>query len=293
MKGIRDIKRRIKSVKNTEQITRAMQLVAASKMKRAQDKALASRPYSLLLAEIFGSLLKESGEEIKHPLMEKRSVSRRGVLVIATDKGLCGALNANLFKKIIDIEGDAAFVCIGKKATQFVSRTGRQLLADFTVSDRINFNEVRMAVEFMLKAYNEHEIDTLEVIFTRFVNTLRQEPTTEELLPLTSFDVTLASFRERLNVEDTQAVEDSREIIFEPSMEAIATELPELFIKQEIYQMLLEAKASEHSARMVAMKSATDNANNLVSSLTLEYNKARQAAITQEILEIAAATSSN
>jgi F-type H+-transporting ATPase subunit gamma len=293
MKGIRDIKRRIKSVKNTEQITRAMQLVAASKMKRAQDKALASRPYSLLLAEIFGSLLRESGELGKHPLMEKRNIARRGVLVLATDKGLCGALNANLFKKIIEIEGDAAFVCIGKKATQFISRTGRQLLADFTVSDRINFNEVRVAVEFMLDAYKNKQIDTLEIIFTRFVNTLHQEPMCEQLLPLTSFDETLQSFRKRLNVESLHAVDDSREILFEPCMQAIATELPKLFIKQEIYQMLMEAKASEHSARMVAMKSATDNASNLVSSLTLEYNKARQAAITQEILEIAAATSSN
>ena len=293
MKGIRDIKRRIKSVKNTEQITRAMQLVAASKMKRAQDKALASRPYSLLLAEIFGSLLKEGQEQGKHPLIEKRPIVRRGVLVIATDKGLCGALNGNIFKKIMEVEGEAAFVCIGKKATQFVSRTGRQLLADFTVSDKINFSEIRMAVEFMLKAYKNKEIDTLEVIFTRFVNTLHQEPTSEQLLPLTSFDETLKSFRERLNVKEVHAVEDSREILFEPSIQAVASELPKLFIKQEIYQMLMEAKASEHSARMVAMKSATDNANNLVSSLTLEYNKARQAAITQEILEIAAATSSN
>ena len=293
MKGIRDIKRRIKSVKNTEQITRAMQLVAASKMKCAQNKALASRPYSLLLAEIFGSLLKEGQDQSKHPLMKQRPVTRRGVLVIATDKGLCGALNGNIFKKIMEIENDAAFVCIGRKATQFVSRTGRQLLADFTVSDKINFNEVRIAVEFMLKAYKNKEINTLEVIFTRFVNTLHQEPICEKLLPLTSFEETLKSFRDRLNVKEVSTVEDSREILFEPSVQAIAAELPKLFIKQEIYQMLMEAKASEHSARMVAMKSATDNASSLVSSLTLEYNKARQAAITQEILEIAASTSSN
>ena len=289
MKGIRDIKRRIKSVKNTAQITRAMQLVAASKMKRAQDKALAGRPYSLLLAEILNALITQGKGRLKHPFMEERTIAKRGILVIATDKGLCGPLNSNLFRQAIDID-DAAFICIGKKSTQFLSRAGRNVIADFSVSDHTNFNEVRVAVEFMINAYLKGEIDSLEVLFSRFINTLKQEPVIEQLLPFSSLDATLESLRKRLQMQESEQLEDAREMLFEPDPQAILSELPSLFIKQEIYQMVLEAKASEHSARMVAMKSATDNAKSLVDDLTLQYNKARQAAITQEILEIAAST---
>ncbi len=288
MKGIREIRRRIKAVKTTAQITSAMQLVATSKMKRAQDAARAGRPYALLLAEILDSVLVRSGE-IAHPFFQTRPVQHRGILVIGTDKGLCGPLNSNLFRQIAEIDRSARFVCVGRKASQFITRAGRELLADFSVSDRVNFSEVRTIVEYMIKAFTEGRIDTVEILFPRYINTLRQEPTLERLVPFRSAHAQLEELRKRLQIKVLEEPVDTREMIYEPSPADILGELPALFIKQEVYQMILDAKASEHSARMVAMKSATDNAKSLESSLTLEYNKARQAAITAEILEIASA----
>ncbi len=290
MKGIREIRGRIKSVKNTAQITRAMQLVAASKMKRAQTLALQGRPYALLMAEIIVSVLR-SEDILEHPLFRSRPIQKRGILLIGTDKGLCGPLNTNLFKHLSGIEGNAAFVTVGKKATQYLARAKREVIAEFIVSDRASFSELRPAAEFLLKAYLEGRIDSIEVLYTRFINTLCQEPCLQPLLPIGNIAETLNALRSRWDKEGGFAHrKDEREMLFEPNPRAILEVLPELFIKQEIYQMLLESKASEHSARMVAMKSATDNANQLVDDLTLEYNKARQAGITQEILEIAAAS---
>lgn len=294
MANTKEIRSRIKSVKNTAQITRAMQLVAASKMKKAQDVALAGRAYAVLLAEILASV---SGHRIAatHPLLRKREVvKRRGILLVGTDKGLCGALNANLFKQALQQEGDVAFVTVGRKATQFISRSGRTLLADFPLADRVPYGEVRAVVEFMLDLYEKGEIDSIEILYSRFINTLVQEPALLPLIPLVSnIEEKLERLKQRLGIELSNTREDQREFILEPSAEEILEELPQLYVKQEIYQMLLESKASEHSARMVAMKAATDNAKNLVNDLTLDYNKARQAAITQEILEIAAATQFN
>jgi F-type H+-transporting ATPase subunit gamma len=291
MKGIREIRQRIKSVKNTAQITRAMQLVAASKMKKAQHMALLGRSYSLLMAEIIASVI-DQAVHVSHPFMEVRPVKRRGILVIATDKGLCGPLNTNLFRQLLSIEKDAFFVTIGKKATQFLSRSGYNVVAEFHVSDRSNFSEIRVPVEFLIQKYKEGALDTLEVLYTRFINTLSQQAVLQPMLPLVNMEHTLDCLRARLDKNSplqTQVV-DHREMIFEPSAAEIFAALPELFLKQEIYQMVLESKASEHSARMVAMKTATDNAKNLVHDLTLDYNKARQAGITQEILEIAASS---
>lgn len=294
MANTKEIRSRIKSVKNTAQITRAMQLVAASKMKKAQDAALAGRAYAVLLAEILASV---SGHRIaaNHPLLRTReNVKRRGVLLVGTDKGLCGALNANLFKKAMQLEGDVAFVTVGRKATQFISRTGRTLLADFPVADRVPYGEVRAVVEYMLELYEAGEIDSIEILYSRFINTLVQEPALLPLIPLVAnIEEKLEQLKKRLGIELRDTSEDEREFIFEPDAQTILEELPQMYVKQEIYQMLLESKASEHSARMVAMKAATDNAKNLVNDLTLDYNKARQAAITQEILEIAAATQFN
>jgi len=294
MKGIREVKQRIKSVKNTGQITRAMQLVASSKMKRAQDSAQHGRSYAILLAEILASLVGKEGGEISHPLVTKREVKTRGVLVIATDKGLCGPLNSNLFRLMADeITGPAKYVVIGRKAAQYVTRTGRDLMADFAVSDRANFSEVRPVAQFLLDAYMEGEVDTIDVFYPRFINTLSQEPAWINLVPLYDLQEELERMRQNLSIEADAGNEDEREFIVEPSAQALLAELPAMFVRQSIYHRVLEAKASEHSARMVAMKSATDNAANLVDELTLEYNKARQAAITQEILEIAAATQFN
>ncbi len=287
MPSTQDIRRRIRSVKNTAQITRAMQLVAASKMKRAQDSALQGRPYATLLAEIL-SALGDRASDFRHPFLEKRENRHPGVLLIASDKGLCGPLNSNLFRLVTETSVDARFVSLGRKGTQFLSRARRDLMADFSVSDSVRFAEVRPAVEMMIDAYVEERVDSVEIIYSRFVNTLVQEPTRIPLLPLEDLKSVIEKQLEGVGRIPPSA--DDREIHYEPEPEAILDELLNLYIKQEVYQMVLEAKASEHSARMVAMKTATDNANSLVDDLTLQYNKVRQASITQEILEIAAAS---
>jgi F-type H+-transporting ATPase subunit gamma len=287
MANTRDIRRRIKSVKGTAQITKAMQLVAASKMKRAQNAALMGRPYASLLAEILASL----GDQVvdfRHPFLEERPVRHRGILLVTSDKGLCGALVSNLLRQVVEIKEPARYVAIGRKGSQFLSRTQRDMLADFSVSDQVRFAEVRPAMEFMINEFVEKQsIDTIEIIFPRFVNTLVQESRLVKILPIT--DLAAMVNRQLKEAGLSGLVEDQREIQFEPGPEIILGELLHLYIKQEVYQRVLEAKASEHSARMVAMKTATDNAGNLVDDLTLVYNKARQASITQEILEISAA----
>lgn len=285
MASTRDIRRRIKSVKNTRQITKAMELVAASKMKKAQQAALASRPYAELLASMLATLAPRVDESM-HPFLVKRDVRTRGILLVTTDKGLCGPLNANLFKLVMEVKTPAKFAVIGRKGAQFLARTRRDLLADFPVSDRVPFTEVRVAVEFMIKQYLEGVIDTVEVIYPRFKNTLVQEPMDRPVLPLAS----VAEFAAHLHPEAAAAARaDTREMLFEPNPQSVLDALLPFYVNKLIYQLVLSAKASEHSARMVAMKTAKDNATKLLGDLTLEYNKARQAAITQEILEIAAA----
>ncbi|MFL2937907.1 MAG: ATP synthase F1 subunit gamma [Opitutales bacterium] len=291
MANTRDIRIRIKGVKSTRQITRAMQMVATSKMKKAQDSAKSGRPYALLLADIIVSIADEFLEVTNDYFME-RPVKHRGILVIGTDKGLCGALNANLFRMLSEVDSSAKFVSIGKRATQYLSRTHRDLLADFSLPDKPTFSDVKKVVEFLLRNYNDGNIDTIEVLYTGFINTLRQEPELIPLFPLNDLDEMSAKLHERFGIDDHEVPKDDREIIIE-DRDAVLSELATLYLKQEIHQLVLEAQASEHSARMVAMKTATDNAGNLINDLTLQYNRARQAAITQEILEISASTLSN
>tara|TARA_B100001093_G_scaffold330680_1_gene315673 strand:+ start:924 stop:1799 length:876 start_codon:yes stop_codon:yes gene_type:complete len=291
MANTRDIRIRIKGVKSTRQITRAMQMVATSKMKKAQDSAKSGRPYALLLADIIVSIADEFLEVTNDYFME-RPIKHRGILVIGTDKGLCGALNANLFRMLSEVDSSAKFVSIGKRATQYLSRTHRDLLADFSLPDKPTFSDVKKVVEFLLRNYNDGNIDTIEVLYTGFINTLRQEPELIPLFPLNDLDEMSAKLHERFGIEDHEVPKDDREIIIE-DRDAVLSELATLYLKQEIHQLVLEAQASEHSARMVAMKTATDNAGNLINDLTLQYNRARQAAITQEILEISASTLSN
>ncbi|MGZ0657282.1 ATP synthase F1 subunit gamma [Coraliomargarita sp. W4R53] len=299
MANLRDIRRRIKSVKNTRQITRAMQLVSSSKMKRAQDAAVAGRPYALLLADLLdtvGEKLDLSGATISHPFFEKREVKTRGILILSTDKGLCGPLNTNLFRKIADeVKGNAKFIAVGRKAAQFVSRSKRDLIADFTVSDKANFQELRPMLKMLIDAYKNGEVDTIEVAYPSFVNVLVQEPVIQSLLPIVDLREVLDQLKKRVAGEEgiLAARSDKREMVFEPSAEDVLEQLPDLYVKVIIHQLLLESRAAEYSARMVAMKAATDNASGLVDDLTLDYNKARQAAITQEILEIAAAASAH
>lgn len=287
MASTRDIRRRIKSVKNTRQITKAMELVAASKMKKAQAAALAGRPYAQLMANMLAAVAPRVDASL-HPFLQQREVKTRGILVFTTDKGLAGPLNSNLFKLIMDIKTPAKFVVVGRKGAQFLARTKRDVLADFGVHDRVPFTEVKVIAEYMIKLFLEGTIDTIEVIYPRFKNTLVQEPTLRPVLPLEN----LRHFVEQVQAAagtTARPAADTRTMLFEPNAQSLLEALLPFYVNRHLYQLALSAKASEHSARMVAMKTAKDNATKLLGDLTLEYNKARQAAITQEILEIAAA----
>ena len=288
MASTRDIRRRIKSVKNTRQITKAMELVAASKMKKAQQAALAGRPYAELMARMLAAIA-DRVEESQHPFLVRREVRTRGIILVTTDKGLAGPLNANLFKLVTEIREPAKYAVIGRKGAQFIARTRRDLLADFSVSDKVAFAEVKVVAEFMVKQYLEGVVDTVEVLWPRFPNTLVQVPTLLPLLPLTSVRDVIADLQSDAGAGARTVNGQEQQMLFEPDPATVLSALLPLYVNREIHQQVLDAKASEHSARMVAMKTAKDNATKLLGDLTLEYNKARQAAITQEILEIAAA----
>ncbi len=289
MPSTRDIRRRIKSVKNTRQITKAMELVAASKMKKAQQAALAGRPYAELMARMLAALA-DRVEEAHHPFLTKREVKTRGIILVSSDKGLAGPLNANLFKLVTDIKTPVKYAAVGRKGAQFIARTHRDLLAEFSVSDRVAFAEVKVVAEFMVQKFQEGVVDTVEIMWPRFRNTLVQVPTILPLLPLTSIKDVIADLRSDAGAgAKTSLSTVEQQMIFEPKAETVLEALLPLYVNREIHQQVLDAKASEHSARMVAMKTAKDNASKLLGDLTLEYNKARQAAITQEILEISAA----
>lgn len=289
MASTRDIRRRIKSVKNTRQITKAMELVAASKMKKAQAAALAGRPYAELMAKMLGAIA-DRVEEAQHPFLAKREIRTRGIILITSDKGLCGPLNSNVLKVVTDIKTPAKYVVIGRKGTQFIARTHRDLLADFPANDRTSFADIKIVAEFMVKQFIEGVVDTVEVIWPRFRNTLVQAPTIMTLLPLTSVKDIIADLHSDAGLAVTTATKSAdNPMLFEPDAASVLEAILPLYINRELFQHAIDAKASEHSARMVAMKTAKDNATKLLGELTLEYNKARQAGITQEILEIAAA----
>ena len=289
MASLRDIRRRIKSVKNTRQITKAMELVAASKMKKAQQAALAGRPYAQLMADMLASLAGRV-DESQHAFLVKREVKTRGILLVTTDKGLCGPLNGNLFKLVTEVKTPAKYVAIGRKGAQFLARTRRDVVADFSVNDRVPFADIKTVVEFMIKMYLEGTIDTLEVIYPYYRNTLVQEATVRPVLPLTSLKDFVSHLRSEAGVSHQV---DDRDMLFEPDAASVLDALLPYYVNRCIYQLILNAKASEHSSRMVAMKTAKDNATKLIGELSLEYNKARQAGITQEILEISAASFSS
>ena len=288
MASTRDIRRRIKSVKNTRQITKAMELVAASKMKKAQQAAIAGRPYAELLARMLAALA-DRVEESQHPFLVRREVKTRGIILIATDKGLCGPLNSNLFKLVTEIKTPAKYAVIGRKGAQFIARTRRDLLADFPANDRATFADIRVVAEFMVKQYREGVVDTVEIIWPRFRNTLVQVPSVMPLLPLANLKETVEALHVEAGTVPVPPAANESQMLFEPDAPTVLEALLPLYLNRQVHHQALEAKASEHSARMVAMKTAKDNATKLLGDLTLEYNKARQAGITQEILEIAAA----
>ena len=289
MPNLKEIRTRIKSVKNTRQITKAMELVAASKMKKAQQSALSGQPYAALLAETLANISTRI-EELDHPFFDERKVKARGIILVTTDRGLCGPLNGNLIREVQKIEGPAKFVSVGRKGKQFLSRSSRELLADFEIGDSVQYIKIKQLTEFMIEKYLAGEVDTVEVWYPRYINILIQSPTKAKLLPIAGLGEMITELRGK-NATPFEASGDDRNFKFEPDPKTILNDLLPLFVIRQVYQAVLSARASEHSARMVAMKTAKDNANKLLDALTLQFNKARQAAITQEILEIAAATS--
>lgn len=283
MNSPRDLRRRIRSISGTAQITKAMQMVAASKMRRAQDAAVHMRPFVQMLYRIQRETTTRL-REFAHPLLDVRTVRRRAVVLVAADKGLCGALNSNLFRLTAEFDPETTvFIAAGRKGAQFVTRTRRHLAAEFAYADTPTFPEARAIAAFARDIFLKGEVDAVQVVATRFVNTLTQQPLCLEYLPIgeiKSLKIPGSNLEEELAADTTEAV-------FEPSADFILSYLLPRYLDIYMYQVLLNAKASELSARMVSMKNATDNAEKLIKDLTLEYNKLRQGNITKELLEIA------
>src|SRR2546423_3060826 len=285
MASTQDIRRRIKSIRNIGQLTKAMQMVAASKMRKAQQHALAGRPYAALINKVLVSLQKRTDPRL-HPLLEVRDVKKELVLIISTDKGLAGSLNTNLFREAANFDqSKTVFIVTGKKARQFIARTKRELLADFELKDSPSFVETKTIAKFCTEKFLSHEVDKVSVLYTHFINTVNQKPVIQTLLPISAFDLPKGEKGEGA-AED---VDPMLGYVFEPSAELVLDAVLPYYIQYQVFQMILDARASEHSARMVAMKNATDNAKEFIKDLTLEYNKMRQASITTELLEIATA----
>lgn len=287
MPSTRDIRRRIKSIKNTAQITKAMQMVASAKMRKAQQAALAGRPYAALMNEVLASVSAHAGD-FTHPLMEKREGNRRLLVVISTDKGLCGSLNTNLLREAARFDAaTTSYVSAGRKASVFIARTRRKLSAEFTYKDAPMFSEARAISRYVQDLFLNGEVDAVDVLFTNFINVMTQRPEVRQFLPLgevKGVDSDVAGESSARELKDA-----SFEYLFEPAPTEVFGALLPHYLNFQMYQFLLEAKASEHSARMVAMKNATDNAKQIIKDLTLEYNKMRQASITKELLEITSA----
>ena len=282
MASPRDLRRRIRSIGGTAQITRAMQMVAASKMRRAQQAAIESAPFARRLYRMQRAATARI-KNFRHPLLAKRDVHKRAVILVAGDKGLCGALNTNVFRLASQFDtATTVFITAGKKAAQFVARSGRTLAAEFEYHDSPTFAEARAIARVAREMMESGKVDEVRVVSTRYVNTLTQEPVSLEYLPVGQI-----SSLKVPGVESDDAFIDDAEVSFEPSAEAVLTYLVGHYLDIYIYFVLLSAKASEQSARMVSMKNATDSAETLIKELQLEYNKLRQGNITKELLEIA------
>tara|TARA_R110000868_G_scaffold71214_4_gene208847 strand:- start:34 stop:894 length:861 start_codon:yes stop_codon:yes gene_type:complete len=277
----KEIKGKIGSIKNTQKITSAMEMVAASKMKKAQDRMASSRPYAAGIRSVIGHLA-NANLEYRHPYLEEREVKRVGYIVISTDRGLCGGLNTNEFKLVVkdakkwrDQGVQVDFAALGSKACGFFNRFGGSVVAaESGIGDAPTVKDIIGLVRIMLSAFNEGKIDRLYLVFNKFVNTMTQAPQIEQLLPLPK--------------SDEKTLQHRWDYIYEPDPKPILDRLLVRFVESQVYQGVVENSASEQAARMVAMKAATDNAGDIIEDLQLIYNKARQAAITQEISEIVA-----
>ena len=275
----KEIKGKIGSIKNTQKITSAMEMMAASKIRKAQNRMASGRPYAQNMLKVIGHIA-NGNLEYRHPYMEAREVKRVGYIVVSTDRGLCGGLNSNLFKKVAkDVKVqrnngvEVAFAALGSKAVGFFSRFGGSVLAaESGLGDKPSVRDVVGVVRVMLDAYDKGELDQVNLVFNHFANTMVQEPVINQLLPLPK--------------SENESVQHRWDYIYEPDPRDILETLMVRYIESQVYQGVVENVASEQAARMVAMKAATDNAGNLIDELQLVYNKARQAAITQEISEI-------
>ncbi|MCU7553598.1 F0F1 ATP synthase subunit gamma [Alteromonas sp. ASW11-19] len=275
----KEIKGKIGSIKNTQKITSAMEMVAASKMKKAQERMASGRPYAQSMLKVIGHIA-NGNLEYRHPYLEEREVKRVGYIVISTDRGLCGGLNTNEFKLVTQQVKDwqekgveVDFAALGAKACSFFNRFGGNLLAaESGLGDKPSVSDIVGVVRVMLKAYDEGKLDRVYLVFNDFINTMTQTPVSNQLLPLPK--------------SDDDDYKHRWDYIYEPDPREILESLMVRYIESQVYQGVVENAASEQAARMVAMKSATDNAGNLIDDLQLVYNKARQAAITQEISEI-------
>lgn len=290
MKGMRDIRNRMKAVASTGQITHAMELVAASKMKKAQNSAEAGRAYAILLMDLTETVLERLGKSF----VQAGGVApgkKRLIIVFSTDKGLCGSLNTNIFKSISEIgRADADYIAVGTSAGRFIAKSGRSLKGQFKIGDTVTFAQTSKIANFAIKLAKESgEYGSIEVLYPIFVNTLKQETALVKLAPVDDLHTFIDRLRKTYKMDGMPRVEEDRNIKFEPSADEVLSRLPQFYIKQSLHHIALDAKASEHSARMVAMKSASDNADTLMAELNLEYNKARQSAITTEILELSSA----
>lgn len=282
MPSLREIRRRIRSISSTSQITRAMQMVAASKMRKAQEATLITRPFTQLLYRIQRHATTHA-QDFTHPLLEVREVRKRAVIIVGTDKGLCGSLNTNLFRTASEFDPEnTIYVAVGKRAAQFVARTRRKLAAEFTVTDSPRFAEARPIAAFVRELFEKGEVDQALIVATRFINTMKQQSGAVEFLPIGEIKSLKVP-----GAETEEEVAAAPDIVFEPNASAVLAYLLRIYPNIFMYRVLQEAKASEQSARMVAMTSATDSATELIKDLTLEYNKLRQGGITKELLEIA------
>ncbi|MGB0133242.1 F0F1 ATP synthase subunit gamma [Dokdonella sp.] len=280
MAGGREIKTKIKSVQNTRKVTRALEMVSASKIRKAQDLMKASRPYARLMRQAIGHIA-HANSEYQHPFMVERSeIKRVGFVIVSTDRGLCGGLNTNLFRSLLaqirswqDKGVEVDMVCIGQKATSYFRRLKVNMVGSVThLGERPQVDKLVGVIKVMLDAYTEGRIDRLSLVYNDFVNTMTQKATIDQLLPLPPSD----------ELTTTHAWD----YLYEPDAASVLDHVLTRYVESLVYQSTLENLASEHAARMVAMKSASDNATKAIGDLTLVYNKARQAAITQEISEI-------
>jgi len=281
MPSLRDIRRRIKSIKNTAQITKAMEMVAASRMRRAQLRVTSARPYSEtmrdLIRELASTVGSSAGADL-HSLLVQRPIDTVGVVLFTTDRGLCGALNTNVIRRatelILQQEHPVELITVGRKGQEFMARRGHKLLGTYiNVGDRPTYDDIIPIARVVLDSYNAGIMDRCYLVYPQFINTLTQRPHVEQVLPL----------------QGGETDGKSADYIFEPDPQGILEELLPRFVEVQIYQALLETLASQYSAQMIAMRNATDNAKELVDTLSLTYNKARQAAITGEVTEIASA----